>query len=196
MPGPRVPRAADDPVGVVHPALDLVNSDHGGGLGYADVLEQPGWLPRYLTAWDVAPTRDPNPGDLRRLRELRALLRRIVERLDADEPATADELDTLNGFLGGRRVSRRLAPADGGYRVELLPERRDWSWTLAEIAASFADLLAGGEAARVKVCDNPDCRFAYYDETKNRSRRWCAQAVCGNRHRVRRFRERRARDEA
>jgi len=32
--------------------------------------------------------------------------------------------------------------------------------------------------------------WAFYDESKNRSRRWCSAAECGNLIKVRRFRER------
>jgi predicted RNA-binding Zn ribbon-like protein len=61
---------------------------------------------------------------------------------------------------------------------------------LSEIASSFVELLARGDSDRLKVCDNPECRFVFYDASKNRSRRWCAHTTCGNRHKVRRFRER------
>ena len=37
---------------------------------------------------------------------------------------------------------------------------------------------------------NPDCRWAFYDGSKNRSGRWCDMASCGNRMKARAFRER------
>ena len=35
-----------------------------------------------------------------------------------------------------------------------------------------------------------DCRWAFYDESRNRSATWCDMKVCGNRAKVRGFRER------
>ena len=35
---------------------------------------------------------------------------------------------------------------------------------------------------RLKVCPNDDCAWAFYDESRNRSRRWCSMNVCGNCH--------------
>ncbi|HYH51840.1 MAG TPA: CGNR zinc finger domain-containing protein, partial [Acidimicrobiia bacterium] len=41
-----------------------------------------------------------------------------------------------------------------------------------------------------KVCRQPDCRWAYYDESRNRSRTWCSMESCGNRAKARSFRQR------
>lgn len=71
-----------------------------------------------------------------------------------------------------------------------VPARRDWDWVLSEIAADFGDLLAFGERSRMKLCANPECRWVFYDETRNRSRRWCISAECGNVSKVRAFRAR------
>jgi predicted RNA-binding Zn ribbon-like protein len=43
---------------------------------------------------------------------------------------------------------------------------------------------------RLKVCPAEDCRWAFYDHSKNRSGRWCTMRVCGNRAKTRTFRER------
>ncbi|MBK6315514.1 MAG: CGNR zinc finger domain-containing protein [Blastocatellia bacterium] len=78
---------------------------------------------------------------------------------------------------------------DGGsFRVELEPTKRDWVWVASEIVASLADVLAAHETHRLKLCGNPDCRWVFYDESKNRTRRWCADS-CGNLIKVRRFRK-------
>lgn len=37
-----------------------------------------------------------------------------------------------------------------------------------------------GSWARLKVCDRSTCRWAYYDASRNQSRRWCSMAGCGN----------------
>jgi predicted RNA-binding Zn ribbon-like protein len=61
---------------------------------------------------------------------------------------------------------------------------------LAAILASVAALAQSGEWRRLKVCPADDCQAAFYDESRNRSRRWCSMESCGNRHKLRAFRER------
>lgn len=174
------------------PALELANSLYWPGRGSrVDLLERdPSWLPSFLSRWGF-PALDPSPRERGELVRLRALLRRMAEALDTGRAPAESDVDELNAFLGARPLRREVVPRDGGFALEVAPATADWDSILAEIAASFAHLLAHGEPRRVKTCDNLECGFAFYDVTKNRSRRWCAQTICGNRDKVRRFRARR-----
>ncbi len=57
---------------------------------------------------------------------------------------------------------------------------------LVLVAAAHAD----GTWPRLKACPAESCQWAYYDRSRNRSAVWCDMGVCGNRHKVRSFRER------
>ncbi|MBV8670321.1 MAG: CGNR zinc finger domain-containing protein, partial [Candidatus Eremiobacteraeota bacterium] len=57
------------------------------------------------------------------------------------------------------------------------------------VARSMLD----GSWARLKVCRDDTCRWAFYDRSKNRSSCWCLMSVCGNRSKVRRHRQQRSR---
>ncbi len=57
---------------------------------------------------------------------------------------------------------------------------------LAEVSAGMAD----GTWDRMKACRADDCRFAFLDTAKNRSRAWCSMQSCGNRAKVAAYRER------
>jgi predicted RNA-binding Zn ribbon-like protein len=59
---------------------------------------------------------------------------------------------------------------------------------MAATVISYAELSRSGCLDRVKVCANPDCSYMFYDETRNRSRRFCDAALCGTLSRVRRYR--------
>lgn len=56
------------------------------------------------------------------------------------------------------------------------------------LLAMVADAQADGTWERLKLCPAEDCAWAYYDVSRNRSRRWCSMEVCGNRAKVRTFR--------
>lgn len=55
-----------------------------------------------------------------------------------------------------------------------------------------ADAQKDGTWQRLKACAADDCAWAYYDVSRNRSRRWCSMEVCGNRSKVSAYRERAA----
>jgi predicted RNA-binding Zn ribbon-like protein len=169
--------------------LDLVNSEEWDTYGNrTDWIDDPCWLPYFLQQWHfIAPAHSAFPAAS--FKTLRAVLRKSCQALFAGQLISGKELRALNDTLnvaGKRELFRR----QHGLRVEFVPESKGWEWILAEIALSFADLLARESGARVKICDNPDCRWVFYDTTKGKTRRWCSDKVCGNRYRVRRARVR------
>jgi predicted RNA-binding Zn ribbon-like protein len=171
----------------VHPALDLVNSQHGKG---PDLLDHDLWFTGFLAQWGYAAAGQPSERQRTRLVALRAVMRRMIETLDEGDPPTSADLAELNVTLGSPRLRRELTTTATAFEVRLVPARQDWVWVLSELAASFGQLLADGQIDRIKLCDNHECRFAFYDLSKNRNRRWCANTTCGNRHKVRQFRAR------
>jgi predicted RNA-binding Zn ribbon-like protein len=52
---------------------------------------------------------------------------------------------------------------------------------LAELDGSFH---------RLRECQDPTCTSVFFDRSKNHSGKWCSMASCGNRNKVRKFRER------
>jgi len=172
-------------------ALALINSEEWYGRGpdgLDDKLNVPGWLDDLLAREGLAVGSPPASRELARVRRLRTLLRCMFTALaEGGDPAGGD-LERLDRFARRGVLHRRIEPSG---RVVLAPAKRDWDWVLSEIAASFGELLADGERARIKVCENPECRWAFYDESRNRGRRWCTPADCGNVFKVRAFRARR-----
>jgi predicted RNA-binding Zn ribbon-like protein len=62
---------------------------------------------------------------------------------------------------------------------------------LARLVAAIPAAAADGAWWRTKACPQGSCQWAFYDRSRNRSRRWCSMEVCGNREKTRTFRERR-----
>ena len=58
------------------------------------------------------------------------------------------------------------------------------------LAAAAATVAIEQRLDRVKICPADDCRWAFYDISRNRSRQWCSMEVCGNRAKARAHRER------
>lgn len=65
------------------------------------------------------------------------------------------------------------------------------------VAAAFGRMVAtlfvgafDGSLEHLKLCADETCRSVFYDRSKNRSGRWCSMSSCGNRAKVRAWRER------
>ena len=62
------------------------------------------------------------------------------------------------------------------------------------VAVAFlADLQGTWEG--LKACAGDDCNAVFFDRSKNHSGRWCSMSTCGNRAKVRAWRERRRADD-
>ena len=61
---------------------------------------------------------------------------------------------------------------------------------LGAVLLAAARLADAGAWPRVKLCASETCRWAFVDESRNRSRAWCSMQVCGNRAKARTFRAR------
>ena len=60
------------------------------------------------------------------------------------------------------------------------------------ILRAVAEAMADGSWKRLKACRADDCKWAFIDTARNRTRIWCDMAVCGNRAKARRYRNRHA----
>jgi predicted RNA-binding Zn ribbon-like protein len=116
------------------------------------------------------------------LRELRDDLRRQVESGAADD-------DCLNRWIG--RLDLRPALAGG----ELC--HRHAGGPAGDTLAAVVAAIGAGTWKRLKAC--PDCRWVFYDHTRNGSKRWCLMyaggpdgRACGTIAKVRRYRDRQA----
>ncbi|WP_351237328.1 CGNR zinc finger domain-containing protein [Streptomyces sp. NPDC002133] len=58
---------------------------------------------------------------------------------------------------------------------------------LVLLAIAWSELVTTGDAARLKRCAEHTCGWAFWDVSKNRSRRWCSMKVCGNRNKSRSY---------
>jgi predicted RNA-binding Zn ribbon-like protein len=125
--------------------------------------------------------------DVRRAVGVREALRDLLGA-HAGEPISAAALETLNRAAASAPLVVRFE-SDG--HADFEPRERGLDGALALILGEVATAVAEGTWARLKVCRNDACRWAFYDASKNRSGVWCTMAICGNRMKGRAFRRRR-----
>ncbi len=125
--------------------------------------------------------------DLDRARELRSLLRDALARTGLDDtlPHRADA--ALRAFPVRMRLS-----ATG--HVELAPEDDGVPGALATLLTVAVRRGADGSWDRMRACAAPDCRWVFYDDSRNGAGRWCSMSSCGNRAKTTRYRARKARE--
>ena len=169
--------------------VDFINSEFRDfrGRWMRDDLQQPGWMGQFLTKWGLLVEQPPDTDVLSTLVSLRTFLRSMIETL-VDGKITEQDQATLNTIMLKMPLYRHLEKNTVGYQLEMVPIKRDWDWVQAEIAASFAHVLAYHDSKRLKICANTYCRGIFYDESKSRTKLYCTPEKCANLWKARRFR--------
>jgi predicted RNA-binding Zn ribbon-like protein len=131
---------------------------------------------------------------LRRARELREAIYRIVLAASSgDAPAPAD-VALLNRALGRALARRRLVQRAGAWTLAWPDDGDALDAPLWPVATSAAELLESGrDLGRIHVCGEAEvgnCSWLFLDETRSGTRRWCSMDECGNRAKQRRHYER------
>lgn len=164
--------------------LDLINTEHiHDAKRVTDHLDDPARLQHLAERWgrvDQVGSRDEAE-----LRDLRGVLRVSVENLMRNGIIGEEPLAALNDTLGAGTRTSRLTCVDGEFDL-----REQWNSPVSHVAWTFARYLATHDPLRLKLCANAHCRWAFHDQSKNRSRRWCSSQACGNVARLRAFRAR------
>lgn len=127
---------------------------------------------------------------LERAVELREAIHRIFTANISAEPASDDDLVTLNRELREALTRLRLSTEPGGYSLDFGWGGDSLDQMLWSIARSASELLTSNDLVRVRCCAADDCVWLFLDTSRNRSRRWCDMKDCGNRSKARRFYER------
>ncbi len=188
------PKPAPMPLLLVQAFVDTVDADLG-----TDMLAHPDEARAWLAdagMRDQGPAgsarSDPDLGDdLRLARDARESIRALIGRNTGNGPLTGDDLEPLGAVL--REAQPRLdVTADGQVRLGPALPAGGLVDGLLGLLLIIRDAQADGSWKRLKLCGNPDCRWAFYDRSHSRRGAWCDMASCGNRLKNRNLRARRA----
>ncbi len=124
--------------------------------------------------------------DLAKAIEVRDALRRMLLAHSGNH-LRPDELPRLNDVLAPFRAGVEFG---SDARPIVRPRGSGADAVLARILVDVATAAALGHWERSKLCPAEDCLWAFYDHSKNRSRRWCSMDLCGNRTKSKAFRQR------
>jgi hypothetical protein len=154
---------------------------HGVDLTGSDALPTPAALVEWLAGHGlIAPSEPASEADLKQAHELRSLLRDVV---------TPDSPTQAGSALAAYPMQVELDPAGG---LRLAPPATGVPGALGRLVAMAVQHSAGGSWRRLRACASEECRWVFYDDSRNGAGRWCSMSACGNRTKTARYRARQA----
>jgi predicted RNA-binding Zn ribbon-like protein len=165
-----IPKAAPEPLRTVQLFVNSVDLTHDRE-----------WLSGWLEEQGIRPTK----AALRRAREVREAIRELLYENNRQR-TSGDPQPTLRRAADAARLTLDLR------KPELVPHAGGVDGALGHILAVVFTAMLDGTWPRLKACRNHDCRWAFYDHSRNRSASWCSMQLCGNRTKTRAYRRRHA----
>jgi predicted RNA-binding Zn ribbon-like protein len=183
-PGESTPtKTAPQPLHLVQRFVNSVDLENGEDeLSSPDALRD--WFAeRGLMSGDE----EVSPADLKRAIDVREGLRAVLLHNNG-HPLDEERVARLDRAV--RRAGVRVRFVGGG-DPELVPDAEGVDGAVARLMAIVAAAVEHGRWERLKACPREECEWAFYDQSKNRSGRWCTMESCGNIEKAKAFRERR-----
>lgn len=120
---------------------------------------------------------------------LREALYRIAKSCIEDRTPPSHDLKVVNRELANANLHQRLIWSTGSFVWKwdspADPDRILWS-----ISRAAAEFLVSPALASLRQCPGEECGWMFLDTSRNRLRQWCEMRICGNRAKLRRFRQR------
>lgn len=179
-------KPAPEPLTQVQAFINTVDLESGvDRLAHAADAEP--WLQEHgLLADGLAVTAE----DLRALAEVREALRAMLVHNAGGPTPSATQLLPLR-HIAESATARVQLDADGAVRVGVADD--SVTGRLLGLLLVVAQAQRDGTWAHLKACGNAECRWAFYDRSRNHGGTWCDMATCGNKLKNREFRARRSR---
>ncbi len=176
-----IPKSAPPVLRTVQELVNTSDPKHG-----RELLGDPGALASWLRTHGL----DPGPGvsalAVERVHGLRNGLRALMAANNG-APLASGLIESLNELAARGALSVRF---DSSGNASMRPSEGGVSGAIAAILASVVQASGDGTWRRLKAC--PQCGWAFYDYSRNRSAVWCSMQICGNRRKTRAYRARRS----
>lgn len=174
--------------------LDFAHTGGEGQYAVFETLHRPvdlgEWLAQPpLTAVMTVPV---TTRELAAAKALRQAIWDTAHARAAGRPLPAEAVAIINRSAAAVPLIPELTGGDTTTSTWAPPVRA--TQALSTLAREMIELLAGPLAGRIRECASDNCPLVFVDSSRPGARRWCAMERCGNRHKLRALRSRRATD--
>lgn len=153
---------------------------------FEECLKNKKWMEEFCEKWEL-PVPDITEHTLDVLLEFREFLYSAITELCLERTISAKRLNRINKCLERGALQKRLRHEGGAFYLEEVPQVRGLELMLFRIALSFAELAADHRLDYLRQCENPDCDWIFYDDSKSHTRKWCDNK-CASLMKVRKYR--------
>jgi len=153
----------------------------------SDPFDDEKWWVIFCDKWDLPILNFRSKETMSKLRMLRFILDKLFNEITISGSVSESHLETINNYLSTMVFNYELIKEDDAFELGIKMNHEHAETFYVKVMMSVIELITEFDLLRVKCCDNPDCNWYFYDNSKNRSRKWCDN-TCATLMRVRKFR--------
>lgn len=129
---------------------------------------------------------DASDADIATLRGLRDSLWNVTKAVIAHQEPAREDLAAINETATSAPMAPQANPGlERSWHVPVTGQQ-----LASTIARDAVELFTGPFADRVRTCESSNCELIFVDTSRPGRRRWCSMQRCGNRQKIRDFRDR------
>lgn len=151
------------------------------------LLEAREWTGEFLKKWNIDLDFSLTENEYSQLVKLREKLAEAIEEVISQKKISPQKLMELNDFLAAISLKYSIE-YNCDQVLQLQPINKDFDFIIFKVMSSFVEVLTKYDIDRIRKCQNPDCWWIFYDQSKNNSRKWCCNK-CSSLIKVRKYRE-------
>ncbi|MBZ5596967.1 MAG: CGNR zinc finger domain-containing protein [Acidobacteriia bacterium] len=185
-------------------ALDFANTVHDYGASVSeDDLKSGSELVRWARQAGLLSEREsqelyrqaganlgPAATGFQRSLRLRRLVYEVFSDLSHGGRPRPGALAALNSYFKQAMAAVSIQRVRDRYELGWEENAFGLDRVLWAVTRSAMDLLTSERLGRIRQCAGDTCTWLFLDTSRNGMRRWCDMEACGNRAKVRRFRQR------
>ena len=156
--------------------------------GHRETLDSPAALAAWMRRNDLVRDARASEPDLERALAMREGLRALAFA-NGGQPFDPSVLEAMHALSQELPIEIQLDPAGPRF---LTDAAAGVDGGLGRLVAITARAMLDGSWQRLKACPGRHCGWVFYDYSRNRSARWCAMNVCGDREKSRTYYRRNA----
>ena len=169
-------------------SLEFINTQwYTKNESYEEYLYDSEWLYQFTKKWEIPQFRIDKEF-ANKLINLRSFLFTLLTKIVNKDDISLGEIKKLNSYLSIINVEYVLSSNCDCYELKKTYKGSKKDIFVYLIIYSFSEMISSEVLTQLKICENPECDWIFYDDSKNHTRKWCSN-TCASLIKVRRFRE-------
>ncbi len=153
-----------------------------------DLLISPSSLYRWTQQTNMDIPSEQLEKSFEEFRTLRNLIHNCFQDFAYKRIIHLENLQKLNEFIKAYKIHPQVKQGKPTFPGLAFESEQISSPLLHHIIQSFLNIVTDESTLdRLKPCENDECVLLFVDQSKNKTRRWCNMATCGNKIKASRF---------